>query len=100
MADIIRPMPNEKIKTKNMGIGNNNKVARSGTCVTIMTIKIATILKSMVTKLEITRANGKMPLGKYTFFSKDALPITEYIAAVVDSETKPNITCPIIKYNG
>lgn len=50
-----------------------------------MTTINASIENIIVIKLDNTRESGKIYLGKYTFFIKDAPPRIELIAILVDS---------------
>lgn len=54
-----------------------------------MTTINASIENIIVIKLDNTRESGKIYLGKYTFFIKDAPPRIELIAILVDSAKKP-----------
>ena len=99
-ADRAMPSPMQKVSSSARGTGVSSRVKDRRQPVNTMTMRMATRLKLMVTKLEQTREKGKIYLGMYTLRIKGPFTITEYMDALVLSLKKVQRVWPQIRYRG
>ena len=96
-----RPKTNSKPKQNTNNCikirGKNNKPNENLAPVIIITINNAPKENNKLTKELPTFETVNIYLGTYVFLIKDALPLIDQTALLVDSTIKLKITCPEIK---